>query len=944
MSIVFSILKKTLEISESLSLEHIVFVCDQALYSKVQEIRWREEGDFLNKIVVRLGEFHTCMSFLSIIGKRFSDAGLKDVMVDSGIIAEGSLSGVLSGHHYNRSVRSHKLICDAFLRLQFESYLESLSDQAKAGANDLCQKLKVSFPDTFYSTTQTEEFKNLIASFNDFIAKRCEVDVNFAFWNSYIDLVELLLTFIRATREGNWTLHISTLCLMLPWYFAYNKVHYSRYLPAYIYEMKNLETSCPEIYSHFLRGDFAVQRKHAGCFSMTACDQVIEQTLNRDSKTKGGMKGITLNRGAVNRWILSHAPRAAIRGKFLEMAGQRSKESRCEDLSENRKKIDEESVQKIIDTVKSFDNPFLCKESSSIVHLSSGLEADKETNACYLNAKKTGEEAVDEFCKERLVEKKLDFYDPIKLTKLKTFDDMVSRPKSKAKLTIQSAKEDKQLFKRLLLLAQEQKLDLVDLLSYPLSSVPPALGNFDGSLRKTNKSALFKCLEKLEPSCRVTFDNSFSDSTALLVDGMAFLHKQKPSETFADFASKLMRQLLAIAKAYGARRVDFVIDQYNKVSIKNSERSRRMTSANVIRLTRASQKMPSSLADFLCVSKNKEALFDLLLNEWENSWSDRDVSLFVSKKGECFMLSGSPNSKVSVPELSCDHEEADTRLFLHAHHAVLKNYKRILIYSPDTDVLVLACNFYFSLNVGLFILSASGLHLKLFDVGAIAAKLGRDCASALLGLHAFSGCDSVSSFFGKGKQKCFSSMMDCESSQEFFSALGSDWDVSSTLMSQCEYVVCQLYGWKGESDINSVRYNCFKMKTCADSALPPNKDSLLLHLKRANYQSRIWRLSLQTNIEAPNPENHGWTRHEDEDTTLKVVWSTMPIAPDELMEKTTCSCKKSGCKKMNCGCFKRNIKCSTICRCLNCENSYEVEEDMSDSEGIDLSHDYDDAE
>ena len=66
-------------------------------------------------------------------------------------------------------------------------------------------------------------------------------------------------------------------------------------------------------------------------------------------------------------------------------------------------------------------------------------------------------------------------------------------------------------------------------------------------LRKTNKSALSKCLEKLKPSCWVAFDSSTSDSTALLVDGMAFLHKQKPSETFADFASKLMR-LFAIAK------------------------------------------------------------------------------------------------------------------------------------------------------------------------------------------------------------------------------------------------------------------------------------------------------------------------------------------------------------------------------------------------------------
>jgi hypothetical protein len=39
-------------------------------------IRWKEE-EFRNRIVVRLGEFHTIMSYCSGIGKIFLDAGLK---------------------------------------------------------------------------------------------------------------------------------------------------------------------------------------------------------------------------------------------------------------------------------------------------------------------------------------------------------------------------------------------------------------------------------------------------------------------------------------------------------------------------------------------------------------------------------------------------------------------------------------------------------------------------------------------------------------------------------------------------------------------------------------------------------------------------------------------------------------------------------------------------
>jgi len=36
----------------------------------------------------------------------------------------------------------------------------------------------------------------------------------------------------------------------------------------------------------------------------------------------------------------------------------------------------------------------------------------------------------------------------------------------------------------------------------------------------------------------------------------------------------------------------------------------------------------------------------------------------------------------------CDHEEADTRLFLHALHCAQSGYRKVLIRSVDTDVVV----------------------------------------------------------------------------------------------------------------------------------------------------------------------------------------------------------------------------------------------------------------
>ncbi|CAD8079382.1 unnamed protein product [Paramecium sonneborni] len=48
----------------------------------------------------------------------------------------------------------------------------------------------------------------------------------------------------------------------------------------------------------------------------------------------------------------------------------------------------------------------------------------------------------------------------------------------------------------------------------------------------------------------------------------------------------------------------------------------------------------------------------------------------------------------------------------------------------------------------------------------------------------------------------------------------------------------------------------------------------------------------------------------------------------DLFDKTTvwgCQCKKSQCKKNYCECFIRNKKCSSLCKCKNCENKKRIQ-------------------
>ncbi len=49
-------------------------------------------------IILRMGLFHTTCAFMATIGKQFADAGLRDLCVEAGVIADDSVLEVVDGH------------------------------------------------------------------------------------------------------------------------------------------------------------------------------------------------------------------------------------------------------------------------------------------------------------------------------------------------------------------------------------------------------------------------------------------------------------------------------------------------------------------------------------------------------------------------------------------------------------------------------------------------------------------------------------------------------------------------------------------------------------------------------------------------------------------------------------------------------------------------------
>ena len=83
---------------------------------------------------------------------------------------------------------------------------------------------------------------------------------NFRMWSTYMNMVEILLDFVRAERDGNWTLHLEAFAAMLPWLTIYDHTNYARWEPVYLADMKLLEMTAPEVYAEFMQGNFVVKR------------------------------------------------------------------------------------------------------------------------------------------------------------------------------------------------------------------------------------------------------------------------------------------------------------------------------------------------------------------------------------------------------------------------------------------------------------------------------------------------------------------------------------------------------------------------------------------------------------------------------------------------------------------------------------------------------------
>ena len=213
-------------LSRYLGQRHTIVFFDQPLYTKAKEIVWASEE--YGNVVVLLGRLHITFNFLRAIGQQTESAGLDDVWVQSGIFGQNAAKSMMDGEHYYRAIQGHILAYEALSRMKFEAFSDWQQNPElhqelvvhRSAVSALFKKHGTSTRDECLLNAVTKRNKHI--DHREYVEKAEEFHTMLkqnpdnAFWLQYLEMVEILLSFVRANRSGDWLLHFDSLAAMLP--------------------------------------------------------------------------------------------------------------------------------------------------------------------------------------------------------------------------------------------------------------------------------------------------------------------------------------------------------------------------------------------------------------------------------------------------------------------------------------------------------------------------------------------------------------------------------------------------------------------------------------------------------------------------------------------------------------------------------------------------------
>ena len=245
-----------------------------------------------------------------------------------------------------------------------------------------------------------------------------------------------------------------------------------------------------------------------------------------------------------------------------------------------------------------------------------------------------------------------------------------------------------------------------------------------------------------------------SDAKTLNVeDGNAIFYCMK--EMLATF--KQICEKIYDVSIVGKSDLLFSTDMYKENSIKSLERTSRGSGQKRI-IKGEGTKRPENWKSFLSNNFNKQQLVRFLLKVWSNDDFGRKLqnkTVIFTCEEKAYLLKDNRASVMmtEIPKLESDQEETDTRVVLYCFYAADEEYNYVRVRSPDSDIFFILFYYASKINITLLFDTGSRCKRRLLDISQFAHDFTPFYCSALLGLHAFSRCDTTNAFKGIGKVK-----------------------------------------------------------------------------------------------------------------------------------------------------------------------------------------------
>ncbi|CAH3166536.1 unnamed protein product [Porites lobata] len=270
------------------------------------------------RLIELLNRMGHCVSYDEMRAVNTSIA--EDVLAKAeefGVYAAGSTSALMKGKSYNRGIRAHKLCLEVFFRLMRDAFiLWYESRDEKIPEEPVLHKIV----DCVRAVESDKE------SARESVRK---------ITTDLTEITDLFAIFKSENQE---------------------RQNYARYLPVYLADMQKLELTHPEVYKEFAEGNHSISRSGQP-FSQVSTDMALEQWINADSKSSGGVIGISQSPSALERWFLTIHERASITCALKAMFGlQDGEQASHKEAAPRRVRRDEEDVKKMISLPYSLAN------------------------------------------------------------------------------------------------------------------------------------------------------------------------------------------------------------------------------------------------------------------------------------------------------------------------------------------------------------------------------------------------------------------------------------------------------------------------------------------------------------------------------------------------------------------------------------------------------------